>query len=418
MFGPPVVRYLAPAVPRVIPSVPNLVLIGGRIFPWIGLGLLIAGGIYLWLQTPDEKEEAPKKLPGGWYFQSKCYDNEAGPYHCGGWNGACTGANNVHRLPDCSPPPPEYINYAVWYKWSGPNGILPYVPPNVWVESEVWRRQVPGPDEFVPLPDPMPVDRFVPGFAMPLPSAPLLPGAMPRPLFPYQPVALPPSLAGQKPGNSPDKTEETKFGNETPLEVPPIWQWPGVGLPVMADPAPPPVVITAPADPATGLDPITIGRPGGLDGGLVREPPGERVRERKATSKWRRYVFPGIGAVTESLEVIDAFWDALPKEVRSGHEYRGDYVIKSKTDNSRKYIPWSAKNMHWVQTRKVTPQEKLEDLWKHYDRLDLEKALKNVVENDIEDKVLGRASAKVDKATKPWWDMNYRPFGVEFGPAL
>lgn len=99
------------------------------------------------------------------------------------------------------------------------------------------------------------------------------------------------------------------------------------------------------------------------------------VRERKVSPygtqgmRLLRWFQWALGAVTEAGDIIDSVWSALPGEVR-----------------------WTPG------VRKNTPQAKLKDIWDHYDQIDIDKMMENLVLNQIEDSIIGAANAQAGKA--------------------
>lgn len=110
---------------------------------------------------------------------------------------------------------------------------------------------------------------------------------------------------------------------------------------------------------------------------FARKPPGPGEKEVKlrATLPAGVLAIQKAGhAVTEGLDLLDSFYDALPKTVRSAGVFKGG--------------KW------W----KVSPQEKVRVIWNNFDQLDWDKVIKNLAKNEIEDRILGRANASADRA--------------------
>lgn len=112
-------------------------------------------------------------------------------------------------------------------------------------------------------------------------------------------------------------------------------------------------------------------------------PPGPRMKERKA-----RVPAPAMMALraayagTEALDVLDALYDALPKDIRKQVPKTGI------TRNGAKIGPGK---------RYATPIDKAKHLYRNLDKMDLAQALQNLIANHYEDAVMGRLNGGVDK---------------------
>lgn len=81
-----------------------------------------------------------------------------------------------------------------------------------------------------------------------------------------------------------------------------------------------------------------------------------------------RLLGPLFGKLTETKDFVDAFWDALPWEIRRT----------------------------WIgRPRRLL--DKMEDLYRHWDKVDIQKALKNLAYNEAMDFVIGRSSQALHK---------------------
>ena len=88
-----------------------------------------------------------------------------------------------------------------------------------------------------------------------------------------------------------------------------------------------------------------------------------------------------MASVTETIDVIDAFYDALP------------WYRRNKGDN---------------------PFDKAQKVYDHFEEIDLQLAIENLIINEIVDTTLGRVSQSI----KPLNRALGRPVGVQSGPAL
>lgn len=129
------------------------------------------------------------------------------------------------------------------------------------------------------------------------------------------------------------------------------------------------------------------------------KPPGPGDKERKVIANVRNGSLVGwlIGTVTESIDFIEAVHKALPKDVR----------------------------MHWRKDAKgkwrpVKPavDVMLADLYQHFDKLDLNEALKNVLIEQLQDAAVGKLGKRAQQEAKPFLEKLGRPVGFGTGPAL
>ena len=94
-------------------------------------------------------------------------------------------------------------------------------------------------------------------------------------------------------------------------------------------------------------------------------PPGPKTRERKALATGGlNGIKKLINFVTESLDALNALYKALPADLR------------------RKLFMDSGRYM--------TPQDKIAALWKNYDQIDLNKAVLNLIMENLQDKWIGK----------------------------
>ena len=89
---------------------------------------------------------------------------------------------------------------------------------------------------------------------------------------------------------------------------------------------------------------------------------GLRVKERKIAMK-ARFILSAINYVTETNDILDSLWKSLPKQYQRLPEHRG--------------------------LRAMRPQHKLKSLYRHWDKVEFEKFVREVVKNEIEDRIYG-----------------------------
>nr|QXN72839.1 MAG: hypothetical protein [Microvirus sp.] len=112
--------------------------------------------------------------------------------------------------------------------------------------------------------------------------------------------------------------------------------------------------------------------------------PGQRVKERKVKVLAVSPSLPVVrifSQVTEAGDLIDAVYEALPEDLRKGR-------------------------------RRMT--RKLKQIYDHYDKVDIGQAIENIIENQLEDFVIGKVGQGASKgAQRIGW---HRGFGI--GPAI
>lgn len=99
--------------------------------------------------------------------------------------------------------------------------------------------------------------------------------------------------------------------------------------------------------------------------------PSERTRERKVKGSLQT-ILKALDIVSESSEFVGAFYDALPKDVRDRWDQKGRGLM----DNAGQY---GIDGVDW----------KLNALWHNWHKVDVEQAIKNVIANELQDKLLG-----------------------------
>lgn len=140
-------------------------------------------------------------------------------------------------------------------------------------------------------------------------------------------------------------------------------------------------------DPRTRLRPLTRI----ID--VPRTPPsrpGKNTRERKYRAGLTGTLRVVVNAITESRDFIEALWKALPKDKRSRPE-KG--------------------------RRKVFVQQMLKDLYDNWLDLDLPRAVKEVIANELQDRLYGKAGQLSAKGVQRAAEEGYyqRPVGVQAG---
>lgn len=133
-------------------------------------------------------------------------------------------------------------------------------------------------------------------------------------------------------------------------------------------------------------------------------PPRQGERERKAYSsgKLGLLLLGTLGKVTEALDVLEALHDALPPEFKAGwyklHKRGGEEF--------------------YLRRRSASPQEMVADLWAHWNEIDLNDALVNIIKNQLEDAAIGRLGSEAQRQARPLLELLNRPVGLGTGPAV
>lgn len=122
-------------------------------------------------------------------------------------------------------------------------------------------------------------------------------------------------------------------------------------------------------------------------------PPPQGTKEGKVTARGASgAILKLLGIGTEAIDVIYAVYDALPTDARRSRRSRSNQII-----------------------RRPPPQEALARIWDNWDRIDLEMAVRNIVENEIEDRLYGAVGRRARKASRvifPETDIR----GIQTGP--
>lgn len=143
--------------------------------------------------------------------------------------------------------------------------------------------------------------------------------------------------------------------------------------PNLAPPPPPPS--SPPPQAAAPYKGVSFG-PGG--GAVVkpgrRVPPGKREKHNKNTGPAALAValFKGLEAISEMAEVVDALYDALPSDVRARWDRKGRGLV----DQAGQY---GIDGADW----------KLQALYYNWSKVDGAQAVKNLINNAVQDKVHG-----------------------------
>lgn len=123
-------------------------------------------------------------------------------------------------------------------------------------------------------------------------------------------------------------------------------------------------------------------------GGYKFRPPGKGEKEKKLKLQLGGTAAGAfVNLVTESLDVLNAFWGALPKSSREG----------------------------W---RQPTPQKKVEILYRHINEVNYQKAFENLLVNEFEDRLIGGIARKTQQQYRNNWERYGLRGGYHLGPAI
>ena len=235
-----------------------------------------------------------------------------------------------------------------------------------WAQFAAWERAVNATDVWRAWNDEMPVPIGAPARSPYVPLVSPLPAQFP---------SMYPPLIGPKPTDAPaiqprhnraiDNLRNLHDPSYPRVRVyditrPGVDQWPGV------QPSNPPVIEVPP-----------VGKPNPLPepGPHRREPPGPRVKERKIRTKTEAVAMViggAFGAVTEVGDLIQDLWNALPKKYKRYSFYKGKPVKPSKY------------NM-------------LKQLYRHWDKVDMNVAVENWAKSQASDAVIGALTSGLRK---------------------
>jgi len=423
----------------------------GRLLGPIGWALFLYDlyELYQWYQQPGVGYD----MPPGWSCHRTCNGLTAGTMDgiVTRFNCSPLACDAGHRHPSTFTVAPGSVTFKLYY--TEPSGLIPgylrFITTDIYeylnapspLPSGVVR---PAPDIVVPLPAPvvflppwidpnfLPVHQPVPNFRpppVPLPPQPnwwRQPGD-PTPMLPEGPWPVPvnpayPPLPGESwptPADAPG-VGPAPWQPHTPR--PPLWAPPVAPVPVDPLPVRPPrpwfptfplpevpqvpAIPTAPWQrPVWELPPIHPNP----DSRFPRvpepathatRPPPPRVKENKRRSPAAGLLWWAANAATERTDYIKAAYNALPWQVRRFKATRGPNKGK-----------WMDKD--------ISPQDRLNRIHDHIEKLDIYEFAKNVAVNNAQDFALGKVSQQVQKLNGLLAEYGYaRPAGIETGPAL
>lgn len=311
------------------------------------------------------------------------------------------------------------INVSLWQLMQvRPNGLQMVVVHTrrlTRVANESWRRPVqigtlsplPAPEyEFPPVPalEPHKVPPLAPAPAPAPVPFPLIPAIPPNPFAPggtgrtggYRPPSYPEVPGGWPINPGQDNPDAPPLpANQVPSER---WEFNPRGAPRVTS------------------DPHRV------------EPPGRGEKERKLRATWLDRVMKVVGGVTELNDVVNAFYDALPVAYKIRRRYIredqwGPYAKDFRTEDGKrlariKFDRWGNR----LYLEPLSPLQKAKVLYKYWDKLDARwfaKAFENLRSNEVEDRLFGTSSQRLNRSLQKSNRYGYRRGrGLQWGLAL
>lgn len=365
----------------------------------IGMALDLADDYFTRPSPPNRN----RFMGGGWQLRRTCNPGFRNYYYClmktaGGTPSCLTGqaigalANgplwgnqvvlptHVHmEMWGRNNPPGSGGSFALYKAWTRPaqDAGLHTIP--VTVPFDIW------PGIFAPRPQLDPnIRRVLPDLADP-------PGFVPD--TQTEPLADPATDDAQRAADG----LAVELGDL--IGIPLDWVGPGVGVVIQ---------------PGLGTDPdLTPGidGPGTAvviqpDTGVVisvppspRAPPGEGVKERKTITKSKalvHFVLKRLDEVSELSEIVDAMFEALPKDIRRKWE-RKYARHKNLADQAGQY---GIDGADW----------KMQALWHNWHSLDVNRAWKNIAKNLFEDQIYGQIHKRLPPGAARAMQGGFRSF--------
>lgn len=315
-------------------------------------------------------QAAPDMIAGGWRIIGECPANLGrGPTNDGhAYSGVPAWSCSIQGHDGIDPPHGlEVPNSSSSYYVAGTKLVYPPHVPWGFLVQKVYQRDLPvapGDETIVPG-DPVPgrPPRYVTPVSPVIPYPGLDPLILPIGVPTTWPQPVPYHLIPgwrQNPWRSP--REQPQRGYDVPGRIQLPRPRPNPGFEVN-----------------TGVAPVPVAA-------HKYQPPGPGKKERKFTLRQSmgEGLYLTIGAITETLDVLDAFYDALPRHLRG----RG----------------------------KLTPQQKAALVYRHFQHLDIAKVLENIATDQVEDFVIGRLARGAGKHSGKW--LGKRGPGILVGPAL
>lgn len=327
-----------------------------RLMPWIAVGASAYALYKLW-----QAMQNGAVLPSPWVLNRLCFGHVGRPAQYLNLNCTIGGANADTLVYYPNPIPAGVANVQfVWMKNNEgeTNNAFQYAA----IPGALYTRPntaAPVPQPFTPWigksqPDPN-IIRDLPG-ELPVPGA----GEAPAPTPGWEPSIEPKPTGQPVPGSgvgvSPGTSVPTVPGvpavppGVDPGPRPDEWQWVPPGEETLPAPTP-----------------------------HARVPPPRGTKETKVRSRSARLgkaIYDALDYVSEKAEIVDALYEALPEDVKKRWS-KGRSDKRGMVDSFGQYGVGGA---DW----------KLQALWHNWHKIDAAQAIRNVVQNHVEDSIIGR----------------------------
>ena len=190
------------------------------------------------------------------------------------------------------------------------------------------------------------------------------------------------------------------------------------------------------AGPTIGIDPVP-GQPPKVDpkpqphlatpNGVPRRTR-QRVRERKITvqNTATRAGLKIVNLTTESCDAINAFFKALPEKVRQRE--RLDAFNRKRRELVQRKVPPNKKDLTIFGGSRIprwkgpelayTCKDKAAALYKHWDKVDMRKAMSNLAENEVEDRAFGKTGQGLKKGARKTSPRTHDGIGYQSGGSV
>lgn len=335
------------------------------------LGWKLGDLLWEWIygRQKDKNQTGYGECPAAYTLPARCVNGLC----CGACGLACACSQNLASCPNDPPivgfdtviqqwhglSAGGFVYLGHWWQFSGArwSGVRVDIPRQI--PEKPWRRPEENPEA---RPDPVPP--WENPWEQPVIPVPREWPQPPYPIIPKLDPNAPWRRTGPRPGENPWRDPR-----RAPLPRARPWRRP--------DPRRPSET------PGIEVDPTPRGRPR-IDPVVVRrKPPPARVREKKVpiNSAGRRVLIRVIDGITEGKDFIEALEKSLPKDCQTG--------------------------------RNSPLQDKIAALFECSDQIDFCKAVEELVKNQVEDAIFGRAGSKLGKPTGRRMG---RPVGPQAGP--
>lgn len=132
--------------------------------------------------------------------------------------------------------------------------------------------------------------------------------------------------------------------------------------------------------------------------------PGKGTKEKKFVMALhpRSFAAIALNGVTETKDWIDVFYDAIGSYDAKGNwvDFKGKYMGTTVTNYGQSIAGDSAVYMRGWNPTAMTPQQKAKAIYRHWDRLNVQKAVENAIYNQAEDRFFGQIGRQMGRASR------------------